>query len=353
MKKKEKKHRFALTLMLSSLVFVVLLATMSIVVLALSIMVRLEIFSDLNPDSPGTTLLIVLSAVASIIIGTALSTLIGKIPLKPVNSIMNTLNRLASGDYKARLPVRNFTSKLPVISEITDSFNTMASELDNTEMLRSDFINNFSHEFKTPIVSIAGFARLLKKENLTEAQKTEYLNIIEEESMRLSHIATNVLNLTKVENQQILTNTTLFNLSEQLRTCVLLLENKWEEKSISFQMDIGEHMISGNEELLKQMWINLIDNAIKFSPTGETVEICIKKPSSCIEVSITNKGPEISEEDKKRIFSKFFQADKSHAAQGSGVGLAIVKKVAQLHDGTVEAESRQGKNIFTVILPVK
>lgn len=131
-------------------------------------------------------------------------------------------------------------------------------------MLRSDFINNFSHEFKTPIVSIAGFAKLLRRGNLTDEQKEEYLEVIEEESLRLSAMANNVLNLTRVENQTILTEVTRFNLSEQIRGAVLLLAEKWTPKNLYMDMQFGEHMICANEELLKQVWINLLDNAIKF-----------------------------------------------------------------------------------------
>jgi signal transduction histidine kinase len=220
-------------------------------------------------------------------------------------------------------------------------------------MLRGDFINNFSHEFKTPIVSIAGFAKLLKRGNLTEEQRIAYLTSIEEESLRLSYMATNVLNLTKIENQTILTDVTSFNLSEQVRSAVLLLEAKWSEKNIDLQLDFDEYTIEGNEELLKQVWINLMDNAVKFSPRCGSVLLDIVKEGFTVKVTVSNTGPEIPEEKRDRIFSKFYQADESHATAGNGIGLAIVKRVVDLHGGAVEVTCKDGMTSFTVTLPMQ
>ena len=208
---------------------------------------------------------------------------------------------MAAGNYKTRLSAGTVVRYYPGIAEVTDSFNTLAQELENTEMLRSDFINNFSHEFKTPIVSIAGFAKLLKRANLTNEQKQEYISIIEEELLRLAAMATNVLNLTKVENQTILTDVSTYNLSEQLRSCILLLENKWTKKDLDFQLCFGEHNIEANEELLKQVWINLLDNAIKFSPDKHCIEICINEQENAVSVSILNSGSEISPEEQQKM----------------------------------------------------
>ena len=227
----------------------------------------------------------------------------------------------------------------------------MAEELENTEMLRGDFINNFSHEFKTPIVSIAGLAKLVNKGDLDEEQRSQYLNTIESESLRLADMATNVLNLTKVENQTILSEITEYNLSEQIRSCVLLLENKWTQKDIGLSLDFDEINIEGNEELLKQIWINLTDNAIKFSPKGGTVTIEIEEDSEYTTVRVKNTGSEISEADRRKIWNKFYQADKSHTTEGNGIGLAIVKRIVDLHGGEVDVESGNGEVCFSVALP--
>ena len=227
----------------------------------------------------------------------------------------------------------------------------MAEELENTEMLRGDFINNFSHEFKTPIVSIAGLAKLVNKGDLDEEQRSQYLNTIESESLRLADMATNVLNLKKVENQTILSEITEYNLSEQIRSCVLLLENKWTQKDIGLSLDFDEINIEGNEELLKQIWINLTDNAIKFSPKGGTVTIEIEEDSEYTTVRVKNTGSEISEADRRKIWNKFYQADKSHTTEGNGIGLAIVKRIVDLHGGEVGVESGNGEVCFYVVLP--
>lgn len=227
----------------------------------------------------------------------------------------------------------------------------MAQELEKTEMLRADFVNNFSHEFKTPINSILGFARLLNREDVPEAQRREYLGIIEEESTRLSLMATRVLELTKVENQSILTDVITFNLSEQIRDCVLLLERKWEAKALSMVLEFEDISIAANRELLKQVWINLLDNAIKFSPEGATVELDIRQEPGELRISVKNSGSQISQEDQKRIFQKFYQADTSHASEGTGIGLAIVRRIVELHGGETEVSSTLGGVVFTVCLP--
>ena len=202
-------------------------------------------------------------------------------------------------------------------------------------------------------MSIAGFAKLLKRGNLTEAQKAEYLEIIEEESLRLSAMATNVLLLTKVENQSILSDTSVYNLSEQLRTCMLLLEAKWSRKRLEPELDFDEIRIEGAEELLKEVWINLLDNAIKFAPEGSSILLKAEETPSSVTVTVKNDGPEIPPKAMDKIFHKFYQADESHATEGNGVGLAIVRRVVDLHGGTVSVTSQDGITAFTVRLPKK
>ena len=291
------------------------------------------------------------SLLVSIPFGLLISIAVSQMPLKPVRDLINAMDALASGDYTTRFHIGPVSRKYAPLVKISDSFNKMAQELQNTEMLRGDFINNFSHEFKTPIVSIAGFAKLLRRGNLSEKEKKEYLSVIEEESMRLSYMATNVLNLTRVENQSILTNVTEFNLSEQIRSCILLLENDWSKKNLDLMLHFGEHQISANEELLKQVWINLLHNAFKFSPAYQTVEVQIIEKKETLVVSIMNSGSDIPKDKQKLIFNKFYQADESHSVQGNGVGLAIVSRVIELHKGRVGVDSENHVTTFTVELP--
>ncbi len=346
----ERKHRLSITLLFAGLVFVFLFLTMLLIVVAIMILVHAGVL-QVGQSVPKTDGFIMIIALISIVSGTILAATVGRLPLRPVNDIINAMNRLAVGDFKTRLSYHGKLGRLPAAQEFADSFNKMASELESTEMLRSDFINNFSHEFKTPIVSIAGFAKLLKKGNLNPEEQAEYLDIIEDESLRLSAMATNVLNLTKVENQTILTDLTEFDLSEQLRNCVLLLENKWRRKELELNLDFDEYFICANEELLKQVWVNLFDNAIKFTPEGGCISISISENCDSLSVSVLNTGSEIPEVKKDRIFQKFYQIDESHATEGNGIGLAIVNKIVQLHSGYVDVDSRDGHTAFTVVLP--
>lgn len=347
---KERKHRKSLTLIFSLLVFVVLLAAILLATAAVYVLVYFGVIGGMDADLNLALVVLLMSAI-SIVIGTVLSFFFSKVPLKPINELINKMNRLAAGDFRVRLEFRAPLDNHPTFREISTSFNRMAEELEQTELLRSDFINNFSHEFKTPIVSIAGFAKLLYKGNLPEEQKRQYLRSIEEEAMRLSDMATNVLNLTKVENQTILTETTRFNLSEQIRSAVLLLEGKWSRKDIELSLEFDEYEIEANEELLKQIWINLIDNAVKFTPQAGTVSVQIAQDINTISVSVGNTGSEIPAEKMEKIFHKFYQAEESHSAAGNGVGLAIVKKITELHKGAVAVESGGGVTTFTVVLP--
>lgn len=353
MKQKEGgKQRFSLTLFFAAIVIVIILAVFLVVWLMVFIFTKLSIPGvTVNGNVPMMQLLLIFGA-ACLGVGCVLTMLLSTIPLKPVNELLNIMKRLAGGDFTPRIELQKPWDKFPWLVELAESFNKMAHELQSTETLRHDFINEFSHEFKTPIVSIAGFAGLLNDETLDEQQR-EYVRIIREESLRLSQMATNVLSLTKLENQTILGDVSRYNLSEQLRYCILLLSSKWEDKNIDLELELCEEEISGSEELLKQLWINLIDNAIKFSPDGGIIGVSVSGKKDIVEVRISNLGPEISPEEQRKIFNKFYQSDKSRATQGNGVGLAIVKRVVHLHNGRVEVESSGGVNCFTVRLPKK
>jgi len=346
------KKRLSLTVMFALFVFAFLLLSIAIFVTATFVVSRLGLLAADKISNPDITTLILGMAFTSIAIGFTVAMLTMKYPLKPFNQMITQINRLAAGDFKARLHFSKTVNSHPTFKETSDSFNKMAEELEGSQLLRSDFINNMSHEFKTPIVSIAGFAKLLKRDDLTEEQRKEYINIIEEESLRLASMATNVLNLTKVENQSILTDVSEFNLTEQIRSSVLLLEDKWSKKNLEPVLNMDEIQIWANEELLKQVWINLIDNAVKFSPENQELIISCTKNQNTITILIKNKGT-IPDESKDKIFNRFYQADESHSKEGNGVGLAIVKRIVLLHQGNVEVKSEDGFTEFSVTLPEK
>ena len=345
------KTVFGLTFLFAAIIFLAMIATVAVSAVAAFFIVE----SDLIPTTEEMVPIIFATCVVvffvSLPVGVLLAVFMSKMPLRPIREMMDGMDKLASGDFHTRVAPGRLMRNYPALAALAVSFNKMAEQLDHTEVLRSDFINNFSHEFKTPIVSIAGFAKLLRRGNLTPEQQQEYLAIIEEESLRLSSMATNVLNMSKIENQTILTDTTAYNLSEQLRSCVLLLEDEWTRKELVLDMEFDEYDICANEELMRQVFINLIDNAVKFSPQGGAVCIDIRRDAGDTCVSISNTGPEIPAEIREKIFRKFYQGDESHASLGNGIGLAIVKRVVQLHGGSVGVECGSGVTTFTVRLP--
>jgi len=346
----ENMHRLSLTMIFTVITLLFLLTTAAVVGTIIIIMSYYGVFDYASNDISGAGFILNLLGF-SCVVGFILTFIVSRYPLKPVNKILNAMNRLASGDYSTRLSFRGPFSRSSISRELTDCFNTMASELDKTEMLRSDFINNFSHEFKTPIVSIAGFARLLRREDLSDDKRREYLSVIEEESMRLSQMATNVLNLSKVENQTILTDVHTYNLTEQLRNCVLMLEGKWAKKHLEPSVTDKEYFVAANEAMMREVWINLIDNAVKFSVEYAPLDIEIESEAETLTIEISNRGEPIPENAVPKIWDKFYQGDESHATKGNGIGLAVVKKVVELHNGEVSAICSGGVTTFTVKLP--
>ena len=337
-----------LTIHIASWLFIMYLITTVITWIMTSLIISLEWINNDIKKNPFT--IITITLIACIIIGSIIAPLISRKIFKSMNQFMNVMNQLASGDFSARL---NITHP-PEYKLLSENFNRMAEELGGMEVLRTDFINNFSHEFKTPIVSIKGFAEILKDDRLTKEERDEYLDIVIEESTRLSSLATNVLTLSKVEAQCILTDKQFFNLGEQLRQCILILDSKLTKKDILLNLDIHDYFISGNKEMLNQVWLNLLDNAIKFSLPEGIIEVGMKEQNDSIIVTITDTGCGITEEAVPKIFDKFYQEDASHGTMGNGLGLSIVHKIITLHKGTIICESTISKGTkFTISLPIK
>lgn len=347
---RESKSRISLTVILAIFVFCILIAAIALTSLGLWLLDEFGVFIDIDGELRLGTVILFMSLI-SLIIGGVIAFFGSNIPLKPLNELINKMNRLAAGDFKARLKFGKRLSDSQVGLEIMTSFNTLAEELENTEMLRSDFINNFSHEFKTPIVSIIGFAQMLENPNLSDTDRATYVATIKEESARLAKMATSVMNLTKVENQSILNDVTTFNVSEQIRSCILVLQDKWMNKNINLDISMDEIYVTANEELLKEVWINLFDNAIKFTNKSGDVSVKATENESETVFDISNTGATIPEEKQKYIFNKFYQSDESHTTKGNGIGLAIVKRIIDLHSGAVYVKSSDDLTTFTVVLP--
>jgi len=291
--------------------------------------------------------LMAIATISSFAIGSVIATIYIRSVLQPVEKLVDGMSRLSAGDYSVRVDL----GKSAAAKELSDSFNHLAKELSNTEMLRSDFINNFSHEFKTPVASISGLLELLKKDKVSAAKRKEYISIIDEETQRLLTMSTNVLNLSKVENQTALKDVEVFNLSEQVRTCIVLLSKRWERKNLSLALEFPEYEMRGNADMLVQVWTNLIDNAIKFADEGSELKIDIEDLDTALKVSVTNTGVPIRDEDKEKLFQKFYQADSTHVREGNGIGLSIVRRIVELHKGSVSFESKEGVTTFFVTLP--
>lgn len=295
--------------------------------------------------------IMVVAGVASILIGTGLAAIYSRIVLKPVDNLLKGILQLTKGDYSTRIDLGKYN--YPEVVKVANMFNTLANELENTKMLREDFINSFSHEFKTPIASINGLVELLKKDNLSKEKRKIYLQIIEQEMKRLLSMTTNILLLSKIENQNILIDIEKINVSEQIRRCILLLNKKWENKNLNLNLDFEEYYIEGNIDLLDNVWINLLDNAIKFANENGDINISILKENQKLIISIENTGSEIKKEDQEKIFEKFFQVDTTHFKEGNGVGLSIVKKIIELHNGSIGVDSKDNKTAFIISLPIR
>lgn len=228
----------------------------------------------------------------------------------------------------------------------------MTQELSTIETLRTDFVNNFSHEFKTPIVSIRGFAKLLEENTLSEEERREYLDIIITESERLAALSTNVLMLSKYENLEIIVDIEPFRLDEQIRKTIVLMEPKWSAKEITVNVELDKVIYRGNEDLTQQIGLNLLDNAIKFSYQGGLINITLINVNDEIRFIIQDDGPGMDNQTKAHIFDKFYQGDTSHSNVGFGLGLPLVKRILKLCGGDVIVQSEIGKgSIFTVVLP--
>ncbi len=270
--------------------------------------------------------------------------------LLPLKNISRAARRVAGGDFDERVPVPR---SLLEIRELTANFNRMVQELGSIESLRSDFVTTISHEFKTPLASIEGYATLLQDPALSPADRAEYTRIIIDSSRQLSAMAGNILLLSRLEKQEIVTNQKYFRLDEQIRQTILLLEPLWEKKSLELDILLPAARYYGNEEMLFHVWTNLLQNAIKFTPAGGMLSVSLTVSPREICVCVADTGIGMDEETRKRLFEKFFSKSAPGADKGNGLGLAITRRIIDLMHGSIEVESRPDEGSrFYVHLPV-
>ncbi len=290
------------------------------------------------------------SIVSILLITIALMQNISRKIVNPIKKITDATKKVASGDFTIELE----TKRDDEIGELTHNFNKMVKELNSIECLQKDFINNVSHEIKTPISSIQGFAKLLEADNLSKEERKEYAEIIKEESDRLLYLSTNILKLAKLENQERIMNKTKFNIAEQIRRTISVLEPKWKEKNIKFNVSLKEQEFWGEKDLMYQVWMNIIENSIKFSKQDGQIDVKMKTNQDSIIVEIKDYGIGMEEEEAKKIFDRFYQIDKSHTKPGAGLGMTIAKRIVELSGGKIEVTSKLNESTtFIVTLPIK
>ncbi len=271
----------------------------------------------------------------------------------PMQNLARAARQVADGDFSVFVPPAHAVGEKDYLDLMITDFNRMVEELGSVETLKTDFVSNVSHELKTPIAVIQSNAEMLRLEHLTKEQRKECTEHILQSTRRLSGLITNILKLNKLDKQAITPLPEIYNLSEQLCECAIQFETVWETKGITFLADIEESAeVEADQELLALVWNNLLSNAFKFTPPGGTVTLRQTSESDSVEVSVSDTGCGMDEETQKRIFSRFYQGDTSHAAEGNGLGLALVKRVLELEGGTIRVESTPGGgSVFRVSLP--
>ena len=330
-------------------VFFVFMIMMAAAFFTSFLLALLQMFRLLPVLMLSSTLIPFWCLIVSSFVGTVISSVVSYNLLRPLRELIAATKTVAKGDFSVRL---NSENQIGEIAELIDSFNVMTEDLGGIEMFRSDFINMFSNEFKTPIVSIRGFAKQLQNENLTPEERREYTEIIISESERLTRLASNVLLLSKLEHQTILSDRTEFSLDEQLRNDILLLEKQWSKKNLEIEPDLSEVTYCGNAEILSQLWVNLLSNAIKFTPENGRIEVRLTQDEQQVRVSVRDNGIGMSHETLQHVFEKFYQGDRSHSGEGNGLGLSLVKRIVELCGGTIsiESEEENGTTVY-VSLP--
>lgn len=268
----------------------------------------------------------------------------------PIEKLAKATNKIAEGDFDVKIETKYKDED--ELGKLINNFNLMVAELNNLDYMQKDFINNVSHEFKTPIAAVKGYLTILKSENLSQDERLEYINIVLDEINRLSSLSTNILELSKLDNIESFKGNEKFSLDEQIRKTVIFLEKEWGKKNININLNLQPTYYYGKEEYLKQVWLNIINNAIKFSYDNGVINIYSKKSAEEVVVVIEDFGCGMDEKTQKYLFNRFYQGDDSRSESGYGLGLAISKKIIELSSGSIIVESLVNKYTrFTIRLP--
>lgn len=269
--------------------------------------------------------------------------------IQEIRTLSDAIMKVSNGNFDYRISIK---PKEP-LAEVYEDFNRMTEELSSVQLLRNDFINSYSHEFKTPIASINGFADLLLEKKLSPEEQRQYLEIIRDESDRLTSLAKNTILLSKLSSQRIVGKPETYNLGEQLRQCAIICSQSWMEKEQSFSGEMPDIYFTGDRELMQHLWLNLLSNAVKYTPQGGEISVDLTQSGSNAVVNIRDTGIGMSKETQEHLFLPYYQADPSRSTQGLGLGLSISKRIVELCGGSISVESEIGKgSTFTVTLPL-
>lgn len=273
---------------------------------------------------------------------------------KPIEELSEAARKVAAGDFSVYLAPHHPMDKTTHLDVLFLDFNKMVEELGSIETLKTDFFSNVSHEIKTPLAVIQNNAELLQKAQLTDAQRQECMDVILQATRRLSSLITNMLKLNKLEKQVIRPLPQTYDVCDQLCSCALQFEDQWERKNIDFEARIEDRaLVCADQGLLEIVWTNLLSNAIKFTPAGGRVVLEQTSDADGVSVSVSDTGCGMDQKTMEKIFEKFYQGDTSHATEGNGLGLALVRRILELSDGTIAVTSVPGRGSkFTVRLPV-
>lgn len=296
---------------------------------------------------------IVAMLITSLIIGTFFGYFLSERYFRPLKQLSNASKKIASGDFSVSIEELEYKDDDTELNDLIKNFNIMAKQLSKIETLRSDFIANVSHEFKTPLATIQGYVTLLEDDKLTKEERSNYLNIIFDATKKLTNLTSNILKISKLENQEVEICKKEYNVSEQLREVIILLQASWEKKNIEFNLDLSDCMVISDEELLQQVWMNVISNAIKFSNLDGRIDVSLVSRSNYISVVIKDYGSGMDEETLSHVFEKFYQGDKSHSRDGNGLGLSLVKRIVTICHGEIKLDSKLNEGTtVTINLPI-
>ena len=328
--------------------FWIMMWTFLIIGIVIRLMIRLNVWYLIPLRVTGFHFILLLG-ISSLILGVFISMFIFRHALRPIEELSKGMQKVAAGDYTIKIDT---TSRKGEIYDLLNNFNIMVQELNSTETLHSDFISNVSHEFKTPLATISGYATLLQDDSLTRQERDEYIETIITSARDLSRMTGNILSLSRLENQTIITDQEAFRVDEQIRQIILRVEPAWSSKNLVLNPELEPITWYGNQELTSHIWSNLIDNAIKFTSAGGEITIRASMNEEWLTVSVQDSGIGIPPESQARIFDKFYQGDTSHKKKGNGLGLALVHQIVTLYGGHITLESIPDLgSTFTVCLP--